>query len=232
MTDPRARRRCAFVVVFVVLAMVAGACSKSKHAAAKKAAPTTTTLPPGYPLTGLPISDQAKAQRAALSVKIDNVPEAQPQTGLDSADVVFEEIVEGGLTRLMAVFQSNDADQLGPVRSVRPTDPNLAAAFGGVFAYSGGSARFDQLIRSTSGITAVSPSDDEAAFPRRSIHVAPHNQYTSTPALFKHAPPDAKPPQPFSPFLRAGQPFAPPGATPATHLSVNVGTVPVAYDWD
>lgn len=226
------RRRVPLVALVVVLALVGAACSKSKPKTASAPAATTTTLPPTYPLTGLPATDAARAARPALSVKIDNVREAMPQTGVDAADVVFEEVVEGGLTRLLAVFQSNDADPLGPIRSVRPTDPNLAAPFGGIFAYSGGSARFDQLIRSTPGITAVSPDNDSGAFPRRSLHAAPHNQYTSTPALYKHAAAGAKPPPPFAPFLPAGRPFAPPGATPATHLAATVGSVPVVYDWD
>ncbi|PZS18609.1 MAG: hypothetical protein DLM54_08130 [Acidimicrobiales bacterium] len=226
---------CAPLVAVIVLAMVAAACSKSNKSASKRTNPpqaTSSTLPPTYPLTGLPATDTAKAARPALSVKIDNVTLAQPQVGLDGADVVFEEVVEGGLTRLLTIFQSNDASPLGPVRSVRPTDPNLVAPFGGIFAYSGGSDRFDKLIRSTPGITAVSPSDDGGAFPRRSVHAAPHNQYTSTPALYKHSASGAKPPPPFSPFLAGGQPFAPPGAAPATRLAASVGMVPVAYDWD
>lgn len=222
--------RAPLVVLAVVLTLVGGACSRSKH---KTGAPAvTTTVPPTYPLTGLPATDPARAARPALSVKIDNVRQAMPQTGLDAADVVYEEIVEGDLTRLMAVFQSNDADPLGPVRSVRPTDPNLAAPFAGIFGYSGASERFDKLIRSTPGITAVSPDDDAGAFTRRSIHAVPHNQYTATPALYRHAPAGAKPPPPFSPFLPAGRPFAPAGSAPAAHLAVDVGSVPVAYDWD
>ncbi|MFN2606915.1 MAG: DUF3048 domain-containing protein [Acidimicrobiales bacterium] len=221
------------VVLLLAAALVGAGCSGSKkHAARPAATRTTTTVPPTFPLTGLAAADPSRAARPALEVKIDNVREAMPQVGIDAADVIYEEVVEGGLTRLMAVFQSNDAAQLGPVRSVRPTDPNIASAFGGVFAYSGGSARFDQLIRSTAGIVAVSPNDDGAAFPRRSLHAAPHNQYTSTPALYKHAPAGAKPPPAFSPFLTAGQPFAPPGGGPATHLAVTVGSVSVAFDWD
>ena len=79
--------------------------------------PTTTTVAPVLaPLTGLP-SDEASAARPALVVKIDNYPtEARPQSGLNQADVVFEELVEG-ITRFAAVFQSENADPVGPIRS-------------------------------------------------------------------------------------------------------------------
>src|SRR5690606_15220928 len=76
---------------------------------------TTTTAPPPppppvYPLTGLPVTDPAVAARPTLVVKIDNSePKARPQIGLNQADVVYEERVEGAVTRLMAVFHSHDA---------------------------------------------------------------------------------------------------------------------------
>ena len=77
------------------------------------------------PLTGLPIEDPALAARSALVVKIDNHPEARPQSGLNQADIVFEENVEH-LTRFAAVFQSQAPDPVGPIRSGRTQD--VAAA--------------------------------------------------------------------------------------------------------
>ncbi|MGA2970591.1 MAG: DUF3048 domain-containing protein, partial [Acidimicrobiales bacterium] len=69
---------------------------------------TTTTLKPGpvAPLTGLPDPQGLTKHRAALTIKIDNTPEAMPQYGIEDADVVYEEIVEGGITRLAAIFNS------------------------------------------------------------------------------------------------------------------------------
>ena len=71
-------------------------------------------------------------------MKIDNTDAAHPQYGVDQADVVYEEVVEGGITRLAAIFNSHDPDRVGPVRSVRKTDQSLVWPIGGVFAYSGG----------------------------------------------------------------------------------------------
>lgn len=71
-------------------------------------------------------------------VKIDDTPPAHPQAGLEDADVVYIEQVEGGLTRLAAVFSSNIPTVIGPVRSARISDIEILKQFGRVaFAYSG-----------------------------------------------------------------------------------------------
>jgi len=228
----RPSNRVYLVALVVVLAVVGAACSKSKPKAKAPLAATTTAPAAVYPLTGLPVTNPANATRAALNIKIDNVPLARPQAGVNAADVVYEEVVEGGFTRLLGVYQSTDSDDIGPVRSVRPTDPDLAAPFGGVFSFSGGSARFEALIRSTPGLTAVSEGDDKAAYPNHGPHTGDHTAYTSSAALYAHAPAGAKPPPPFAPFLKAGQSFAPAGATPATAIALTVGTQAVGFNFD
>ncbi len=228
----RTSSRVPLVVLVAVIVLVGASCSKSKPKANAPLATTTTAPSATYPLTGLPVTSPANATRAALNVKIDNVPDALPQAGVNAADVVYEEIVEGGFTRLLGVFQSTDADDIGPVRSVRPTDPDLAAPFGGVFSFSGGSARFEALIRSTPGLTPVSEGDDRAAYPNHGPHTGDHTAYTSTAALYGHAPAGSKPPPPFSPFLKAGQSFAPAGATPATGITLAIGSQSAGFDFD
>jgi hypothetical protein len=199
---------------------------------------TTTTTPPlpVSPLTGLPQADPARARRPALSVKIENPPYARPQSGLDAADVVFEEVVEGGVTRFLAVFQSTDADLVGPVRSVRPSDPDIVAPFGGLFGYSGGTPKFIDLLRSTPGIVDVGvdilQEGDGRPYFRRPGRTAPDNLYTSTGALYAAGPPSAPAPPPFADFLPAGQAFTGAGAAPATHLSAQVGDTAAVFDYD
>ena len=73
-----------------------------------------------------------------LSVKIENTPEARPQSGLEAADIVWNEVVEGQYTRFLAMYQSHSTDVVGPIRSVRLTDPLIVWPVGGIFAYSGG----------------------------------------------------------------------------------------------
>lgn len=108
------------------------------------------------PLTGLPVTDAAALTRPALIVKIDNVPPARPQAGLNEADLVIETPVEGGLTRLFTVFHSMDASMIGPIRSARPVDTSLLRMLsGGVFAFSGGVAGTINDIKSNSGAAVV-----------------------------------------------------------------------------
>jgi len=226
------RSRVVIAALTLSVAAVGAACSKSDDGATPVGGATTTKVSATYPLTGLPATDAATAGRPALNVKIDNVAAARPQAGVDAADIVYEEVVEGGLTRLLAVYQSADTDSIGPVRSVRPTDPNLAAPFGGVFAYSGGSERFDALIRATAGLTIASADEDGTPYVNRGPHSGDHTTYTSTAALYAKVAPGASPPPAFSPFLRDGEAFAPAGATPASSLALVVGTQPVGFDFD
>ena len=75
---------------------------------------------------------------ASLGVKIENTPEAAPAVGPRQADVVYEEVVEGGITRFWAIFNSTAPENVGPIRSVRSMDPNIVLPLGGVVAFSGG----------------------------------------------------------------------------------------------
>lgn len=192
---------------------------------------TTTTAPPISVLTGLPV-DPALAGRPAVTVKVDNSPQGRPQSGLDKTDVVIEEKVEGGVTRLLAVFHSQDADPVGPVRSVRSTDVPLVTPVGGVFAFSGGIPAFQALVR-RAPLVAVSEDGQGKAFKSRAGRRRPYRTYTSTAELRSLAGDRARPPGPLVEFLAPGQPFAPPGAAPATHASVVFGpTTRSAWDFD
>jgi Protein of unknown function (DUF3048) N-terminal domain/Protein of unknown function (DUF3048) C-terminal domain len=113
------------------------------------ATPTTTTTPPEttttipipeerFPLTGLPVYEPAYAARPALAVKMDNHWDARPHAGINQADIVYEEIVEG-ITRFFVIFHSQDVGPIGPVRSARTTDVDLLNQLNRpLFAWSGG----------------------------------------------------------------------------------------------
>ena len=229
-------RRGATAVLPVALLLLAAACSGGGDDAAKGRSPvteppiTTTTLPPSAPLTGMPVSDPAIANRIAVAVKVDNDPAARPQAGLDKADVVYEEITEG-ITRFVAVFQSTDADAIGPVRSVRPADPVIVSPLNGLFAFSGGSPAAVALVTSA-GLETVTENDTDT-LRRRSGRRAPYNLYTSTSALFAKAPAGSNAPPRFAQFLKQGEPFSPAGATPAAKVTVQAAPgVTATYDWD
>lgn len=136
-----------------------------------------------WPLTGLP-RDGADASAPALSAKIDNHPLARPQVGLDEADIVFEELVEGGLTRYVAVWHSSLPPEVGPVRSVRPMDPDIVSPLGGILAYSGGQQRFIEAMLDSPVASAIhGQSDVNDFFYRTSTAVAPHNVIVRAPEL-------------------------------------------------
>lgn len=150
-----------------------------------KANVTTSTAPQQtYPLTGMPIvAGGPNPTRPALMVKIDNAPPAWPQSGINNADVVYEEMVEGGLTRYMAVFQSQNASKVGPIRSIRGTDVALTAQTTGLIAYSGGIPTFISEVRST-GVVDVGANAASGVYYRDPGRPAPHNLYSSTPSLY------------------------------------------------
>ncbi len=219
----------------LLLAMTAACSGGSKgergQAAASTVDSTTTTrLVTGtYPLTGMPAVDPAKAARRAVTVKIDNNVDARPQAGVDHADVIYEEFTEG-ITRFVVIFQSSDAPQVGPVRSVRPADPNIVKPLGGPLVFSGGSPAVLGLVRA-SGITLVTENDTDT-LKRRAGRSAPHNLYTDTNLLFKKAGTGTPPPS-FSPFLRPGEAVSAAGALPATMVKLSPAPgVTAAYQWD
>jgi hypothetical protein len=177
------------VVVVVVLALVLTGGSGTPVSAppgASSPPAADRAVPATFPLTGVPASDPARAGRPALSIKVENVAAARPQAGLNSADLVTEQLVEGGLTRLLVTYQSKDAALVGPVRSVRPVDaPLLRQLGGGLFGFSGGASGVLDVVRRTSDATFLSPDQARGAYRRVSGRSAPHDLFTSTPALYQ-----------------------------------------------
>src|SRR6516165_8616578 len=175
-----------WIVALVALAVVAAACGGGSSVAAKKKKPVVTTTTPGppvAPLTGLPDPSGQSLTRPALSIKIENTPEARPQTGLDVADVVYEQITEGGITRFIAVYNSTIPPMAGPVRSGRIMDPDLLAPLGGIFAYSGGISQTVAAIAQTPGVNVIVDTGSDPALVRDKTKAAPHNLYAVTSLL-------------------------------------------------
>ena len=222
------------LVIALVLAVTAacggGGAAGERGQANRDQEPDPGAAPVGvFPLTGMPATDRGKLSRPAVSVKIDNNVQARPQAGIDKADVIYEEFTEG-ITRFVVVFHSSDAPTVGPVRSIRPADPNIVKPFGGPLVFSGGSPAVVNVVRSA-GVAQVTENDRET-LRRRSGRRAPHNLYTSTEAMFRKAGSGSPPPS-FSPFLGEGQAFSPPGATPAATLNLAPApNVRASYQWD
>jgi Protein of unknown function (DUF3048) N-terminal domain/Protein of unknown function (DUF3048) C-terminal domain len=119
----------------------------------------------------------------SLAVKIDNHEAARPQFALERTDLVFEELVEGGLTRYVAVWQSDIPDLLGPIRSIRPMDPDIITPLGGIVAYSGGQEQFVGMMQATGLVNAVFDYDETGMFYRVDGREAPHDVVVKASAL-------------------------------------------------
>lgn len=230
------------VGVLVVATAIAFAATRSSDEEPAQPAPSTTTTtvattttapppPPTAPLTGMTGDFQGRLNRPALFVKIDNVEQARPQAGLNQADIVFEEPVEGNLSRLAAVFHSTDAPELGPVRSVRTTDLELVPLFGRpLFAASGGNAGVVPQIQAAN-VVDIGNNVSGAGFSRAGNRPAPHNLMTSTEALYGKAPELPPPPNPVFRYLAPGEQL--PGAVPTNGVSVGFGAGEVSrFTWD
>jgi len=135
------------------------------------------------PLTGLPTA-RGLATRRPLAVIIDNFfPDARPQAGLSRASVVFEAPVEGGITRLLAIYLEDDAPTVGPIRSARTYFVAWAASFHPVFIHAGGSPAALTLlhrVRQVGDLEALAPVPE---FRRVKDKPAPHNLFSSTTAM-------------------------------------------------
>lgn len=134
------------VVVLVPLLALGGDGEAEPTTTTTSAPTTTTTLPPPLPLTGEP-DFEGVADRPAISVKLGNNAEARPQQGVGVADIVYEEEVEGRVTRFLAAFHSEAPNRVGPVRSVRLMDALIARPLGGIFVYSGGANVPERIAR-------------------------------------------------------------------------------------
>jgi hypothetical protein len=147
-------------------------------------APAPPPPPVVWPLTG--VESGEVPDRPALAVKIENSVDARPQTGLSAADMVWEEVVEGGITRYVAVYHSNLPPEIGPVRSIRPMDPAIAAPLHGLFAFSGGQKGFVGKV-GEAGLQVVSNDAGADGFHRITTRSAPHNVYADPTALVAQA---------------------------------------------
>jgi hypothetical protein len=168
-----------------MVSVALAACSGEAAAPTAKSSTSSTPLPPPpppppppvyWPLTG--VESGPVAPHPALAVKIENSVDARPQTGLNAADMVWEEVVEGGITRFVAVYHSTLPPEIGPIRSVRPMDPAIAAPLRGLFAFSGGQRPFVDAVAGA-GLQVVSQDAGHPGFYRLRGRYAPHNVYAN-----------------------------------------------------
>ena len=163
-----------------------GPSEAASEAASEEASPSpsASAKPAGAiaPLTGERVEDLEP--RPVLAVKVENTADARPQSGLEDADIVFEELVEGGITRFIAIFNSRTPDVVGPIRSGRFVDADVLPAFDAVLFMSGAAEPIRARIAERG--VPVFDEDGNVLF-RDSSRSAPHNVYGSGEAMYEVA---------------------------------------------
>jgi hypothetical protein len=160
----------AIVIAIAVSSLVLTGCSSVKRTLHISSTPTPPVI------TYNSISGRVGTDGPVLVVKIDDTTQAHPQIGLDKADLVYIEQVEGGLTRLAAIFSSQIPPQVGPVRSARISDIDLLAQYGHVaFAYSGAQAKMLPVIAAANLENLGAQRESPTLYTRDTTRFAPVN---------------------------------------------------------
>ena len=231
------------VTLAIGLSLSTAGCApeKVRPSPTPKSAPTFTTPPPTAtpqptaiaPLRGTTVP-AGSLDHASIAAKIDNLSVARPQVGLESADLVYQELVEGGLTRYVAVWQSVIPALLGPVRSIRPMDPDIVSPLGGIICYSGGQQRFVDLMRKTPVYNAIHGQADTAStFFRTPTRAAPHNVLVKAADLLAQHSGIPAPAQQFEYSLTMASSSAAKGGTPTAVINYAFSGVSTgSWTWD
>ncbi len=171
--------------------VMAGCSQKTATKSSAAASPTSgAAVPAVCPLTGVAPSGGSVPSRPALAIKMENSPESRPPTGLDTADVVVEEAVEGAITRFVVIYQCQDAARVEPVRSARLEDLDILSQFGkALFGDAGGSppteAAFAGAVKAGTLVRVGSFGSAGTAYHRDAARNSDvHSLYTSTKELY------------------------------------------------
>lgn len=142
--------------------------------------------PATCPLTGRPVSAaKGPRDRPVLAIKVENTTDAYPLAGLDKADIVYEEVVEGGITRFIVLFDCSDSERVGPVRSARTTDPKILVQYSQrpLLAFSGAAPQVLHILTQDK-ITQLFEGQPADAFNRDGARQVPHNLFAATRPLW------------------------------------------------
>ena len=192
--------------------------------------PTPTPTPdPICPLTGQDAPSAEVAARPAVAVKVENNPVAYPLSGLDEAEIVFEELVEGGITRFMAIYHCTDAKKVGPVRSARVVDPGIMIPITRILGAAGGNDIVRKALKKAKVVILDEDTSGKAMrrIARSGISLE-HTLYANTSALRKLGS------KRFSDPPVANFQFGPleGKASPAKSIEINFGgSANVSYRW-
>ncbi|MER3388177.1 MAG: DUF3048 domain-containing protein [Microcella pacifica] len=238
MRMPARSRWMAAVGVLAALALASG-CAAERELPVPTATPEYVPVfeePEPYalaPLTGEQVAPGA-LDHPSIAAKIDNNINARPQIGLGRADIVYEILVEGGATRHIAVWHSDIPDEIGPIRSVRPVDPDIVSPLGGIIAYSGGQYRFVVAMQNAPVYNAIHGQADTAETIFRGTNApAPHNVIVRAPQIVAQQRKLDPPPQLFAFAESVAAATATKEGSPTARIGLqfSVGNTP-AWEWN
>jgi hypothetical protein len=167
-------------VLAAVLLLLQG-CSKDKEEAKEQPAENVESVKEEagfafhFPLTG--IGTPTAAQQRAVAVMVNNHPQARPQSGLHKADIVYEVLAEGNVTRFLAIFESEEPEMVGPIRSARDYYIELAKGYNSLFVAHGYSPQAQEMLSSGFIDELNGMQYDGTLFKRAGFRKAPHNSY-------------------------------------------------------
>ena len=228
--------------IVVLLASGGGAALtlfKSVPPPVKSAPVAIKTLPPkpvvpttvASNLSGLPVDPSLNA-KPVTGVMIENSVFARPQSGLSQANVVYEAIAEGGITRFLALFQDTNPGNIGPIRSVRPYYLQWAMGFDAPLAHVGGSPEALSDMQAW-GARDLDQFFNGGSYHRISTREAPHNVYTAVDTLTQLSIAKGYTSSSFTPWLRKTEtPTKLPPTARAIDLTLSGPLYNVHYDYD
>lgn len=182
------RRKLLFISLIIILFVTA--CSKEKNDVGENGSKENAIenkndiLHNMYPLTGMKTNEEVTDR--IISVMVNNHSKARPQSGLSKADIVFEILAEGNTTRFLALYQSEQPEVVGPVRSARQYYFDLASNYDALYVYHGAAKFVDEMIlsRGIENLNGATYDNDENLFKREAFRKAPHNSYLQFAAVY------------------------------------------------
>lgn len=187
-----------------------------------------------WPITGLDASSASPEElaRPALSIKIPNDNKARPQSNLEYADIVFEHYIDGGIPRLIAVFQSVYPETVGPIRSMREHDADSIGQLGGPLVFSGANPKVMTIARNSGQLLIAQDLGDDGFF-RTKDKPAPYNLHVDIADIVAQAGGSVAPGPQFNFAYPAEAATAVLEGTPATHIDLRFsGYGEPSWDWD
>jgi Protein of unknown function (DUF3048) N-terminal domain/Protein of unknown function (DUF3048) C-terminal domain len=206
--------------------------AKPTGAVAASPESTTTAVSTTCPFTGLEPAKGVNIRRPAIAVKIENSPQARPQSGLDHADVVFEELVEGGITRFAAIFQCDSVKKAGPVRSARFDDPAFIRPLTRGLAFAGANATVTKSLTKHRMKLFTDVTDAKALYRVPPGNTNEHSLFANVGLLLKQAA-GKHIRRPSADYFRFGPPTTQPTSVKKVDLLFEKSSVsePISWKW-